>query len=126
MSLRQTANAIKLSLRSVRLVLYGITRTLGSRLMIIPIGLLAAAIATRFEGNEGFIYLAIILVAGCGVLYPYLKPKRALRLSPKPAPPPAPLPSARATMGRSDDPDEATVIGRLDPKLRDILQQKPR
>ena len=128
--LRALGNGIRRTARAIRLVLFWFTRIFGSALMVIPIGLYiyqveitdgAAhpdrwpdALKTPLAALFGFFIF-------CKMAYPKLQPAAPLRLAKQPMRAP-PLPVVTTGNGDPDDPNEAIIVGRLNPRLRALLQ----
>ena len=122
--LRPLLNLVILTVYLVRVTLFMVTRICGS----IPGGgaimFLTIAYLIVNPKSPALFYIPFVFVVACYHSYPHLRVGSRPRFLQAPAPPPPPAPIASTAKGHADDPNEATVIGRLDPKLRDLLRQK--
>ena len=123
--IRALLNIVILTVYLVRKTLFVIARVFGSAPGAIAICGATIVWIEHNHQNPVIFYVPLFFAAVCRVAYPYLRVRSGpgfLRAPAAPAPPP---PIASTAKGRADDPNEATVIGRLDPKLRELLRQKP-
>jgi len=121
---RPLINLVILAVYLVRKSLFLIARVWGSIPGILGSCFLMILYIETHRDAPFLFYLPLGLGFSCRSLYPKLQVARPrfLQAPAKSLPPP---PSASTAKGRADDPSEATVIGRLDPKLRELLRQKP-
>ena len=130
--LQKTVNNVRLGSYLTQLFLYRITSIGGSIPMVILLVVFGVYIGThsrqwnadQVATNEMIWGACFVVWLGCKIYAPKLKPDNPPTLYQAPPPPPPVPPRATAAPGGTDDPNEATVIGRLDPRLRDILRPK--
>ncbi|MGE4045297.1 MAG: hypothetical protein AB7F35_10620 [Acetobacteraceae bacterium] len=112
-------------LRALRWSIYGIASFWGSGwgaavggLAFVLLSIEPPVIPSFYVGSVFLAYFIGGVV--CRIIAPSLRPSPRIP-KPKTPPKPKPLPVVAGIKRRTDDPDEALIIGRLSPKLQSLL-----
>ena len=122
MLFRLIGNVIEILAYLVQWLLYWPARIAGST-WTLPILFGLSLIAGAETHSPAPMFVSVGLWGCFRLIFKIARRPHPLRLYRAPPSPPAPPPRAKIAEGKSDDPTEALVVGRLDPKLRDLLRQ---